>query len=121
MIFKSHLPFPCRDGRLHPSLALVFLIALCFTALSTRAQQPAYNFIISGARVVDGTGAAWFYGDVAIKGDRIAAMGDLQKASADHRIDARGLVVSPGFIDVQGQSEFNILVDGRPPAKSRKA
>jgi dihydroorotase/N-acyl-D-amino-acid deacylase len=90
---------------------------LCFTALPAGAQQPAYDFIISGARIVDGTGAAWFYGDVAIKADRIAAMGDLQKTSATQRIDAHGLVVSPGFIDVQGQSEFNILVDGRAASK----
>jgi N-acyl-D-amino-acid deacylase len=118
MTFKSHSSFPCRGGRSRPSFALVILTAvLCFTALAARAQQPAYDFIISSARIVDGTGAAWFYGDVGLKGDRIAAMGDLQKASAAQRIDAHGMVVSPGFIDVQGQSEFNILVDGRAASK----
>ena len=116
MTFKSKSPCWCTDGRPRPSLAVgiltVFLGALC-----AHAQQPAYDFIISGARIVDGTGAAWIYGDLAIKGDHIAAMGDLQKATATKRIDAHGLVVSPGFIDVQGQSEFNILVDGRAASK----
>jgi N-acyl-D-amino-acid deacylase len=108
---------PCSHGRLRPSTSFCIITVVCFTALSVHAQQATYDFIISGARIVDGTGAAWHYGDVAIKGDRIAAMGDLQKASATQRIDALGLVVSPGFIDVQGQSEFNILVDGRAASK----
>jgi N-acyl-D-amino-acid deacylase len=98
-------------------LLLTLITALVIGTLPSLAQQPAYDFIISGARVVDGTGAAWFYGDVGIRGDRIAALGDLRNASAKERIDARGLVVSPGFIDVQGQSEFNILVDGRAASK----
>jgi N-acyl-D-amino-acid deacylase len=117
MTFKSKSPCSCRDRRPRSSFTVGILTAIFLAALCTQAQQPTYDFIISGARIVDGTGAAWFYGDVAIKGDRIAAMGDLQKASATKRIDARGLVVSPGFIDVQGQSEFNILVDGRAASK----
>src|SRR5262249_28405461 len=69
------------------------------------------------ARIVDGTGAPWYVGDIGIRGDRIAAVGDLHGAAAPLRIDATGLVASPGFIDVQGQSEFNILVDGRAASK----
>jgi len=94
-----------------------FLLAILLASDRSFAQRPTYDFIISGARIVDGTGAAWFYGDVAVQGDRIAAIGDLQKAAAKERIDAKGLVVTPGFIDVQGQSEFNILVDGRAASK----
>jgi len=81
------------------------------------AQRPEYDFIISGAHIVDGTGAPWVAGDIAIAGDRIVAIGDLSKASARKRLDAKGLVVSPGFIDVQGQSEFNLLVDNRVASK----
>jgi N-acyl-D-amino-acid deacylase len=81
------------------------------------AQEPDYDFIISGAHIVDGTGAPWVAGDIAIAGDRIVAIGDLSKASARKRLDAKGLVVSPGFIDVQGQSEFNVLVDNRAAGK----
>jgi dihydroorotase/N-acyl-D-amino-acid deacylase len=81
------------------------------------AQAPAYDILITNARIVDGTGAPWFVGDIGIRGDRIAAIGNLHDATAEKRIDASGLVASPGFIDVQGQSEFNILVDGRAASK----
>ncbi len=81
------------------------------------AQAPAYDFLITNAHIVDGTGAPWFVGDIGIRGDRIAAMGDLHDATANQRLDATGLVASPGFIDVQGQSEFNVLVDGRAASK----
>src|SRR3954469_24014929 len=114
---KSNYPCPCSDRR--PRLWFLFCILAvsCFIALSAQAQQATYDFIISGARIVDGTGAAWHYGDLAIKGDRIAAVDDLHNASAEKRSDASVLVVAPGFIDVQGQSEFNILVDGRAASK----
>jgi N-acyl-D-amino-acid deacylase len=81
------------------------------------AQGPEYDFIISGAQIIDGTGAPWVAGDIAIAGDRIVAIGDLSKASARKRLNAKGLMVSPGFIDVQGQSEFNVLVDNRAASK----
>src|SRR6516225_2454313 len=83
----------------------------------TIAQHPSYDFMISGAHIVDGTGAPWVAGDIGITGDRIAAIGDLSKASAAKRVNATNLVVSPGFIDVQGQSEFNVLVDNRVASK----
>jgi len=92
------------------------LVLLLLPTLAA-AQRPDYDFIISGAHIVDGTGAPWVAGDIAIAGDRIVAIGDLSKASARKRLDAKGLVVSPGFIDVQGQSEFNLLVDNRVASK----
>lgn len=101
------------NGRFHCCVGLIFLFLPAFAA----AQGPDYDFIISGAHMVDGTGAPWVEGDIAIAGDRIVAIGDLSKASARKRLDAKGLVVSPGFIDVQGQSEFNVLVDNRAASK----
>jgi N-acyl-D-amino-acid deacylase len=104
------------NGRFHHCarcLCLIFLLLPSFAA----AQRPDYDFIISGAHIVDGTGAPWVAGDIAIASDRIVAIGDLSKASARKRLDAKGLVVSPGFIDVQGQSEFNVLVDNRAASK----
>jgi dihydroorotase/N-acyl-D-amino-acid deacylase len=89
---------------------LVLLLAL-FQA------QPSFDVVISGGRIVDGTGAPWFLGDVGIAGDRIAAIGRLGGAKATRRIDAGGLVVAPGFIDMLGQSEFAVLVDGRAASK----
>jgi dihydroorotase/N-acyl-D-amino-acid deacylase len=81
------------------------------------AQRPRFDVIIANGRVVDGTGAPWFRGDVGITGDRITAVGSLSDATAGMRVDATNLVVSPGFIDLLGQSEFNVLVDGRAASK----
>lgn len=72
----------------------------------------AYDVVIENGRVVDGTGAAWFYGDVALRGDRIAAIGPrgaFARASAAQRVNAMGHVVAPGFIDIQAQSYGNFM------------
>lgn len=104
--------------RIRLSSALLCAMVVFLTGILLGQQTPAnYDFILAGAHIVDGTGAPWVAGDLAIKGDRIAAIGDLGKASATKRVDAAGLVVSPGFIDVQGQSEFNVLVDNRAASK----
>ena len=104
------------DSRVRLSSVLILSFLFVFAGLSL-AQHPEYDFLISGGRIVDGTGAPWVMGDIGIVGDRIVAIGDLSKASAKKRIDATGLVVSPGFIDVQGQSEFNVLIDNRAASK----
>jgi len=102
--------------RLVPALVLTALVgSLVF--LAAQASSPGYDLIIAGGRVVDGTGAPWFKADVAINGDGIAAIGDLRDRPARTRVDATSLVVAPGFIDMLGQSEFNILVDGRAASK----
>jgi dihydroorotase/N-acyl-D-amino-acid deacylase len=80
-------------------------------------KQTTFDVVIVNGRIVDGTGSPWFRGDVGIVGDRIAAIGDLSSASAKTRIDASGLAVAPGFIDMLGQSEFNVLVDNRAASK----
>jgi N-acyl-D-amino-acid deacylase len=95
----------------------LILVALLLFAGRSAAQNRRYDFVISDAHVADGTGAPWFVADIGIVGDRIVAIGDLSKASAAKRVNAAGLVVSPGFIDLQGQSEFNILVDNRAASK----
>lgn len=84
-------------------------------AAPTRPER--FDVVIANGRVVDGTGAPAFTADIGIVGDRIVAMGRLSDAEATHRIDATGLVVSPGFIDLLGQSEFNVLVDSRAASK----
>jgi N-acyl-D-amino-acid deacylase len=97
---------------------LVLLAVCTFTALAfSQSQKAGYDVLITNAHIVDGTGAPWYVGDIGIRGDRIAAIGNLHGATASQRIDANGLVASPGFIDVQGQSEFNLLVDGRAASK----
>jgi N-acyl-D-amino-acid deacylase len=97
---------------------LVSLLAATVLAIVTAAQQPRrFDVLLINGRVVDGTGAPWFRGDVGIVGDRIVAIGALKDAPAGTTIDAAGLVVAPGFIDLLGQSEFNVLVDGRAASK----
>src|SRR3954469_5086185 len=73
------------------------------------AQAPQFDILITGAKVVDGSGGAWFYADVGIKGDTIAAIGMLPNATAATRIDARGLVVAPGFIDIHSHGRRGIF------------
>jgi len=81
-------------------LALIAVSATGDGALDAgQTSTPAFDVIIAGGRVVDGTGAPWFLADVGVRGDRIAAIGDLQAAASSRRIDATGLVVAPGFID----------------------
>src|ERR1041385_4821668 len=100
-------------------MSVVAAGAALFGAVAPRAQVPAGRFdvVIANGRIVDGTGAPWYRGDVGITGDRIAAIGNLSTAAAGSRIDAANLVVAPGFIDLLGQSEFNVLVDGRAASK----
>lgn len=94
-----------------------------FQPAGTSAPSPrgGYDLIIEGGRIVDGTGAAWFYGDLGVVGDRIARVapaGVLSGARARNRIDATGLVVAPGFIDIQSHSRFAALQgDGRLVSK----
>ena len=82
------------------------------------APAPAdYDLIIRNGHILDGTGNPWYAADVAIRGDRIAAIGDLHDAHAKREIDASGQIVSPGFIDMLGQSESSLLLDNRSLSK----
>ncbi len=82
-----------------------------------RPATDGFDVLITGGRVVDGSGAPWYRADVGITGDRITAIGQLAGQKAKSMIDATNLVVAPGFIDMLGQSEFNVLVDGRAASK----
>src|SRR3954452_2251142 len=96
---------------------LVIAVAAAGPMARPAAQGPRFDVIIANGRIVDGTGAPWFRGDVGISGDRITAIGALGDATAGTRIDAANLIVAPGFIDLLGQSEFNVLVDSRAASK----
>src|SRR3954463_4488361 len=98
-----------------PLLALAILVGCSVRPEPLARQQGSaqqYDIVISNGRIVDGTGNPWFYGDVAISGDhiaRIAPAGALRDAATKERIDARGLVVAPGVIDIQAQSYPELL------------
>src|SRR4051794_25555180 len=85
--------------------ALLLLVAASFLP----AQTPRFDVVITGAKVVDGSGAPWFYADIGIKGDSITAVGPLASATSAARIDARGLVVAPGFIDIHSHGRRGIF------------
>jgi N-acyl-D-amino-acid deacylase len=95
------------------------MLAACQSAAPPAQPQAddLFDVVISNGRVVDGTGAPWFRADIGIIGDRIAAIGQLAGREAKTRLDASNLVVAPGFIDMLGQSEFNVLVDPRAASK----
>lgn len=91
-------------------LLCLIALAACNQSRSSTPQQ--YDVVISNGKIVDGSGNAWFYGDVAIAGDRIARItpaGALRDAPAKQRLDAKGLVVAPGVIDIQAQSYPELL------------
>jgi N-acyl-D-amino-acid deacylase len=81
------------------------------------ADAQAFDLVIRNGHIVDGTGSPWYSGDIGIRDGRIAAIGNLASASTKRAIDAQGLTVAPGFIDMLGQSESTILVDPHVPSK----
>ncbi len=80
---------------------------------AARATGPAYDLIITNGRIVDGCGTPWYRGDLAIRGGKIAAIGRLGEADARRIVDATGLVVAPGFIDMMGQTAAPFLKNPR--------
>lgn len=94
----------------------LLLISVCAAAFAA-GNAASYDIVFTNAKVVDGTGAPWFAADVAVRGGRIVGVGKLAGAPASRTIDASGLVLAPGFIDLLGQSEYNVLVDPRAASK----
>jgi|SoiMethySBSTD1v2_1073268.scaffolds.fasta_scaffold20944_5 N-acyl-D-amino-acid deacylase len=94
----------------------LFLLLAC--AACTRAPQ--YDLVIRHGTVFDGTGSAGVVEDLAIQGDRIAARGDLSSARGRQEVDASGLAVAPGFIDMLNHSETSLIEDGRSQGMIRQ-
>ena len=96
-------------------LTTVFLLGV--PALVWAQAPPPFDLVITNGHIVDGTGSPWYSGDIGIRGGKIAAIGNLSDLPRARTIDAHGMVVAPGFIDMLGQSELTILVDPRLPSK----
>jgi N-acyl-D-amino-acid deacylase len=97
-------------------LGLVFISS----SFSKQPNSPTYDVLIKGGTVYDGTGGAPIKADVAIEGDRIAAIGNLKNAKADLVIDAHGLAVAPGFINMLSWSVNSLIADGRSQSEIRQ-
>jgi N-acyl-D-amino-acid deacylase len=85
------------------------VLAACVLAATLRAQPPAFDLVIRNARIVDGTGSPWYRGDIALRGDTIARIAPKIDAAATRVIDARGHIVSPGFIDIHTHARRGIF------------
>ncbi len=97
---------------------VLFLFSAGPELARTQEKSPAvYDIVITNGRIIDGSGSPWYSGDIGIRDGRIAAIGNLAAAQRARAIDAHGMVVAPGFIDMLGQSELTVLVDPRLPSK----
>src|SRR5215472_14275323 len=94
----------------------LFLIILS-TLLAGAQDKKPFDIIVRNGHIIDGTGSPWYSGDLGIRDGKIAAIGNLVSAASTRTIDAHGLVVAPGFIDMLGQSELTVLVNPRLPSK----
>jgi N-acyl-D-amino-acid deacylase len=97
----------------------VFLM-FCGVFFLSCAPTPEYDIVILNGTVIDGSGQPGYPADIGIKGEQIAFIGDLEVGDGVRAMDATGLVVSPGFIDMMGQSEYRLLLDGRSQSKAHQ-
>ena len=107
---------PCRSVL----RVAVVVVGAALSVSALLAQNAAYDVLIRGGRIVDGTGNPWFRGDVGIRDGRIEAVGQLEGANADQVIDAGNMVVAPGFIDLHTHSDIPLLEDGTAQSKVRQ-
>jgi N-acyl-D-amino-acid deacylase len=103
-------------GTIKSSLLALLAVVSCGKGEGGKGKE-RYDLILRNGWIVDGGGNPRYRGDVAVRGDRIGAVGFLNGAAARETVDVSGLVVAPGFIDMMGQSEINVLIDNRVLSK----
>ncbi|MBV8568997.1 MAG: D-aminoacylase [Acidobacteriaceae bacterium] len=108
---------PGRRAMRQVSHTLRALLLAVFIAAGLGTAQQRYDVLIRNGHIIDGTGSPWYVGDIAIVNGRIERISVLPTAQATTVIDARGMIVAPGFIDMLGQSEASMLVNPHVPSK----
>jgi N-acyl-D-aspartate/D-glutamate deacylase len=101
-------------------LALGVIVSVLLVTGPARSLDGPYDLLLRNGKIIDGTGNAWFHGDVAVRDGRLAAVGRVPSGPAKHTIDAKGLIVAPGFIDMHSHSDFLLLEDGNAQSKIRQ-
>ena len=113
-----------RTGRLIFTTFFVFFLHALNYAISVAADRPSasgvYDVVIANGKIVDGSGNPWFYADVAIKNGKIAKVGKVDSRMGKRVIDAKGMVVSPGFIDLHTHTDLPVLADGNVESAVRQ-
>ena len=102
--------------RVRRIVGVAFCLAVSVLA-SCGPAEPKFDLVIRNGTVIDGSGAPGFVSDIGVRGDEIAAIGEISEASGVREIDAAGLAVAPGFIDSHCHSDFTLLVDGTAQSK----
>src|SRR5262249_12500044 len=115
---------PMRRYSPGPRTLLSLLLLLSFVTISVAAPrsraEASYDVVIANGRIIDGSGNPWFYANVAIKNGRIAKIGNVDPKQGRKLIDAKGMVVTPGFIDLHTHTDMPILADGNAESAVRQ-
>jgi hypothetical protein len=111
---------PGLIGLLLLTSLLMRLSLICLAGLLIGCGGPSYDVILRGGTIYDGSGSPGVVADLGIRGDSIAAVGNLQQARAPLELDVRGLAVSPGFINMLSWAVEGLLIDGRSQSDIRQ-
>ena len=113
-----------RTKRLIVATFIAFFLQALNYAITVAADRPnassIYDVVITNGKIVDGSGNPWFYADVAIKNGKIAKVGKVDSRMGKRVIDAKGMVVSPGFIDLHTHTDMPVLADGNVESAVRQ-
>jgi N-acyl-D-amino-acid deacylase len=118
-IFWGYLMFTA-NRRVMSVYSVIAVLSIAFLVVTACSPSPQYDLVIRNGTIYDGSGSAGFVGDVAINGDAIAAIGDLGKATGKTEIDAIGLAVAPGFINMMCWANESLIEDGRSQSDIRQ-